>query len=85
MSTHALILTDAAIFPGSCCSTCLCIHGLLLVCVLTRDQTHNRDISGRCPNQLSYLASAVDFLNEITKQVLLSQFTNKEIKAQQLK
>ena len=31
-----------------CCSTYLCIHWLLLICALTRDQTHNLGLGGRC-------------------------------------
>ena len=31
-----------------CCSTYLCIYWLILVCALTRDQTHNLGISGQC-------------------------------------
>ena len=41
-----------------CCSTYSCIHWLLLVCSLTRDQTYNLGISGQYSNQLSYLARA---------------------------
>ena len=40
------------------CSIYLCIHWLLLVCALTRDQTCNLGISQRPSNQLSYLARA---------------------------
>ena len=40
------------------CSTYSCIHWLLLVCALTRDQTFNLGISEQCSNQLCYLASA---------------------------
>ena len=29
-----------------CCSTYLCIHCLILVCALSRDQTHNPSILG---------------------------------------
>ena len=38
------------------CSTYLCIHWLILVCALTRDQTHNLGVSVQCYNQLSYSA-----------------------------
>ena len=38
------------------CSTYLCIHWLLPVCSLTRDQTCNLGISRWGSNQLSYLA-----------------------------
>ena len=41
-----------------CCSIYLRIHWLILVCALTRDQTHNLGVSGWCSNQLSYLARA---------------------------
>ena len=30
-----------------CCSTYWCIHWLLLICALTRDQAHNIGVSGR--------------------------------------
>ena len=30
----------------------ICIHWLILVCALTRHQTHNLSVSGRCSNQL---------------------------------
>ena len=33
-----------------------CIHWLILVCALTKDRTHNLGISGRCSDQLCYLA-----------------------------
>ena len=36
----------------------LCVHWLILVCALTRDQTHNLGELGKCSNQLSYLARA---------------------------
>ena len=41
-----------------CCSTYLCIHWLILVCVLTRDQTCNLGVLGCCSNQVSYTARA---------------------------
>ena len=41
-----------------CCPTYLCIHWLLLVCALTRDQTHNLGVLGQCSNQLSCLTRA---------------------------
>ena len=41
-----------------CCSTYLCIHWLIPVCALMRDQTHNLGIWEWCSNQLSYLAKA---------------------------
>ena len=41
-----------------CCSTYLCIHWLIPICALTRDQTHNLGVLGQCSNQLSYLARA---------------------------
>ena len=36
-----------------CCSTDPWIHWLILVCALTRDQTHNLCLWGQCPNPLS--------------------------------
>ena len=42
-----------------CYSTYLCMHWLLLICALTRDQTCNFGTSGWCSNQLSYLARPV--------------------------
>ena len=44
-----------------CCYPYLCIHWLILVCALTRDQTCNLGILGQCSNQLSYLAGAISF------------------------
>ena len=38
-----------------CCFTYLHIHWLLLVCVLSRDWTHNPGILGQCSNPLSHL------------------------------
>ena len=38
-----------------CCSTFLCVNWLILVCVLTKDQTYNLSLSGQCSNQLTYL------------------------------
>ena len=40
-----------------CCSTYLYIHWLILVCALTRYQTHN-GVWGQHSNQLSYSAKA---------------------------
>ena len=37
-------------------NTYLCIHWLILACALTRVQTRSLSTSGRCSNQLSYLA-----------------------------
>ena len=37
-------------------STYSCIHWLILACALTRDQTCNLGVLGRCSNQLSYPA-----------------------------
>ena len=45
-----------------CCSTYLCIHWLIFVCALTRDQTHNLGILRWGSNQLDYLARAEKFL-----------------------
>ena len=42
----------------SICSIYLCIHWLILVCALTRDQTCDLGVLGRCSNQLSYPARA---------------------------
>ena len=42
----------------TCCSTYLCIHWLLLICALTRDQTHNPGVSGWRSKQLIYPARA---------------------------
>ena len=39
-----------------CSSTYLCLHWLILVCALTKYQTHNFGVSGQCSNQLSYPA-----------------------------
>ena len=38
------------------CSIYLCPQWLIPVCALTGHQTRNLGISGRCSNQLSYLA-----------------------------
>ena len=37
-----------------CCSTYLCIHLLIFVCALTRDQTHNLGVVEWLSDQLSY-------------------------------
>ena len=39
-------------------STYLCTHWLILVCALTRDQTHNLAVSEWCCSQLTYPARA---------------------------
>ena len=39
--------------------TYLCIYWLILVCALTRDQTHNLRVSEWCSNQLRYTARAL--------------------------
>ena len=41
-----------------CCSSYFCIHWLILLCALTRDQTHNLGVLGRRSNQMSYPARA---------------------------
>ena len=48
-----------------CCSTYLCLYWLILVCALTRDQTHNLGVSRQCSNQLSYPARAELFLHDL--------------------
>ena len=45
-----------------CCSTYLCIHWLLLICVCARDPTPNLGVSGQHSNHLSYPAWAGMFL-----------------------
>ena len=42
-----------------CFSTYLCIHGLIPVCAVTRQQTCKLGVLGRCSNQLSYPAKAI--------------------------
>ena len=58
-----------------CCSTYLCIHWLILVCVLTRDQTHNLGTLGRCSNHLSYPARAVNYLKLYFSVIALKEFS----------
>ena len=56
-----------------CCSTYLLIHWLILVCVLTGDETRNLGPLGQCSDQLSYLARArVSFLYEGHLKLMLN-------------
>ena len=48
------------------CSTYLCIHWLILLCVRTRDWTYNLGITGRHFNQPCYLARASGFFSDVT-------------------
>ena len=53
----------------------LCIHQLILVCALTRDQTHNLGVSRQCSNQLSYPAT---FCRNIHLMIYLLKFQSHE-------
>ena len=46
-----------------CCSTCSCIHWLILICALTGDWTWNPGVLGRHSNKLSYLVRCIYFSN----------------------
>ena len=48
-----------------CCSTYPCTHWLTLACALTRNQTHNLDVSGKPSNQLSYWSGLAPFIHFI--------------------
>ena len=41
-----------------CCSTCLCIHGLILACALTGDRTYSFGVPGQRSNRVSHPARA---------------------------
>ena len=67
--------TDRQIDTPIYCSTYLCIHWLILVCALTRDQTHNLGVLGRCSNQLSHPVRASVTLFEVCSAMALSLLT----------
>ena len=48
-----------------CCSKYSCIHWLILVCALARDQTCNLGLWGWCSEQLSYPARAQKYILKI--------------------
>ena len=57
---------------SDCCSTYLCIHWLIFVCVLTEDQTHHLGVLGWRSNQLSYLARmGIYWYSEYTSQCII--------------
>ena len=62
------------------CYTYFCIHWLLLLCPLTRDQTHNLSVLGRHSSQLSYPARANSFQRKKNQAMLKTQPDVREVK-----